>query len=419
MKFIELHEAAKMLRITPDTLLEMRSRNEVSAYRDGSTWKFKVQDIERLAQAKGLKAAKPESDEFDLDLADSSAEEDVELNLDDSGEADSILVSERELGQSDDTTSSTIIGKADPLAPSESDIRIGETDEEGSELRLADSASSVLPTEARKPGPSDTANLDAQSSGSGSLDFTTDDSEISLGGSDIASDASRASSSGFGSAIDLDLDDDELVLGSDVTAGAGDSGINLGNPSDSGLSLEEPLELGLGSSVESLELGEDDMLVVNDSADAESPTKLQADDDFLLSPVDLEAEEPDSGSQVIDLDSEEFDESAATMLAENATPRGSAAAVDFEAIDEDDAGLLAEVATPAAAAAAISPASRQIAEPQYSIWNVLSLFCIFCVLGLTGMMMLDLISNIWSWDKNLAFNSAIMDTILKMLGSSS
>jgi hypothetical protein len=57
-------------------------------------------------------------------------------------------------------------------------------------------------------------------------------------------------------------------------------------------------------------------------------------------------------------------------------------------------------------------------EPQYTIWNVLSLFSIFCILGLTGMMMLDLISNIWSWDKNLSFNSAIMDAILSVFGSS-
>src|SRR4029079_10786483 len=49
--------------------------------------------------------------------------------------------------------------------------------------------------------------------------------------------------------------------GSDVTLGSGDSGINLA-PSDSGLSLEnEPLDLGGGSAVESLELPEDEEVV--------------------------------------------------------------------------------------------------------------------------------------------------------------
>ena len=133
-------------------------------------------------------------------------------------------------------------------------------------------------------------DLKLQSS-SGSLDFSMDDEEISLepGGSADLSKASQASSSGFGSAIDLDLDDDELVLGSgsgsDVTSGAGDSGINLSNPSDSGLSLEQPLDLGSESSIESLELGEDDMIAVDDPADVESPTDM-GDDDFLLTPVE-------------------------------------------------------------------------------------------------------------------------------------
>ena len=115
----------------------------------------------------------------------------------------------------------------------------------------------------------------------------------------------------------MGLDDDELVLGSgagsDVTAGVGDSGISLGNPSDSGLSLEEPLELSSGSGVESLELGEDEMLDLDDSMAG----GVDADDDFMLTPVeDGLDEESDSGSQVIALDSEDFGESAVEMLTE-------------------------------------------------------------------------------------------------------
>src|SRR5690606_36717664 len=108
------------------------------------------------------------------------------------------------------------------------------------------------------------------------------------------------------------LDDDELVLGSgagsDVTLGAGDSGINLGNPSDSGLSLEEPLELSGGSGAESLELGEDEMLDLDKSMGG-------SDDDFMLTPVeDGLDEESDSGSQVIALDSEDFEDAGEAAL---------------------------------------------------------------------------------------------------------
>ncbi len=47
-KLIELHEAAKMLGISPEQLTDMRSRNAIFGYRDGSTWKFKVEEIERV-----------------------------------------------------------------------------------------------------------------------------------------------------------------------------------------------------------------------------------------------------------------------------------------------------------------------------------------------------------------------------------
>ena len=65
-----------------------------------------------------------------------------------------------------------------------------------------------------------------------------------------------------GSDIDLMGDvDDDLVLGGSShgdLSRTGDSGISLLDPADSGISLESPpLELG-GSSVEQLELGEDE-----------------------------------------------------------------------------------------------------------------------------------------------------------------
>ena len=69
-----------------------------------------------------------------------------------------------------------------------------------------------------------------------------------------------------GSDVDLTGDEDgDLVLGGSSHGGdlsrAGDSGISLLDPRDSGLSLESsPLQLG-GSAVESLELGEDDLLL--------------------------------------------------------------------------------------------------------------------------------------------------------------
>ncbi len=453
---IKLEEAARLLGISPEKLTELRSRNEIFGYRDGANWKFKLEELERVARDQGLgfggKPPAPKSDEI-VDLGDlddlvlEDASPDV-LSLEDDGkvDSDSILVSEEELGKSDDTTASTIIGEENLLGGGESDVRLTGKSEGGSELRLAaDSkaeaaedevelaASDILSDEGEKPAsPSDTARLQPLSgsgdelsmeSGSGSLDLSLEDLETegeATSGSELKlqGDAKASSSSGFGSAIDLELDDEELVLGSgsgsDVTSGAADSGINLNHPSDSGLSLEEPLELSTGSGVESLELGEDDLAEL-DKVGGKQGKASQPDDDFLLTPVDGGIEdEGESGSQVIDLDSEEFDDSAAALLSPQSAPALEEETVEFAEVDAD--------ATPAGlagtgAAVGIAPAMDG-SEAPYTIWNVLSLFFVALVLGFTGILMLDLMNNIWSWDGNYEFNSQIMDAILNLLPGS-
>ena len=47
--FVTLEEAAKKLGVSTDQLIEMRSRGEIFGYRDGSSWKFKPEEIERVA----------------------------------------------------------------------------------------------------------------------------------------------------------------------------------------------------------------------------------------------------------------------------------------------------------------------------------------------------------------------------------
>ena len=425
-KLIQLEEAAKLLGMSADDLTEMRSRNEIFGYRDGATWKFKETEIERIAQEKGITLGA---------AADEPADESIDFDLGDSADSDSILVSDEELGQSDESTASTIIGEADDLLPAESDLQLeepgkgssalrlsGDSNSELSDVELSIQSSDVLDSDDKKAGPSDTANIDVASSSigddlslnsdSGSLELSMD--ELSDGGSELKlSDSKSAGNSGFGSAIDLELDDDDLVLGSgsgsDVTSAAADSGINLSNPSDSGLSLEEPAELAGGSGGEMLELGEGDMLEV--AGIDEIDDDLQSDDDFLLTPTDDSLdEESDSGSQVIALDSEEFDDSAAQMLEEEG-PGFEEETVEFtDADSEDSAGFV----SPAPAAAATSDSE----EAPYSIWNVLSLFFIVAILGFTGILMMDLMNNIWSWQGNYDFNSTIMDGILAMLPGS-
>ena len=47
-KFIDLDDAAKMLGISSETLNEMRERQRIYGYRDGGSWKFKPEDVEKL-----------------------------------------------------------------------------------------------------------------------------------------------------------------------------------------------------------------------------------------------------------------------------------------------------------------------------------------------------------------------------------
>lgn len=125
-QFLELNEAAKRLGVTPDRLVEMRSNGEIRGFRDGASWKFKDDEIDR---AKAELAESGDGLEDDL------------LSFDDTGSSldladdESILVSEEELGHSGESTSSTIIGKAtDPLS-AESDLTLSVEDDD-SDLKL-------------------------------------------------------------------------------------------------------------------------------------------------------------------------------------------------------------------------------------------------------------------------------------------
>jgi len=65
--------------------------------------------------------------------------------------------------------------------------------------------------------------------------------------------------------------------------------------------------------------------------------------------------------------------------------------------------------------AAGQPLGMEVAalpEAPYTVWNVVSL--VFCAifLMLAGMMMYDLVRNMWSWDQPVAVNSSLMDWIL-------
>ena len=479
-KYLTLDEAAAKLGVSPDELIEMRSRGDVHGYRDGASWKFKVEEIDRAIG------------ELDLAIINVDADELMGLSGIDAESGNSDI--QNEPGFEETKSSSTVIGSkeadASPsdlqadsglvLGEASSDVDLGGSDVEAiSDLELAPSSGNsgigiadsgvdvtsggsdvaLVPSDdgsdiALVPTDSD-VKLSESASDAGDLELGESDmdddvigSDLSLGSEsgvddDAISDISLGSDVSLGSdALNLadgsdlqlgDDDDDDLVLGgsgvgSDVSLSAEDTGIGLLTPSsESGLSLEEePLELE-GSSASSLELPEDDEVISLSGVigDPDEATQLKADEDFQLSPSDDRAlDESDSGSQVIALeDSEAFDQDAATMLRPT---EAALLADDPEGGFPDDpaaaggaamggaAGGAAAATMPAQMAAAHGPA--ELPEAPYSVWNVLGLMCIVLVLSVTGMLMVDVVRNMWAWDSASETSTSLMDAICNGLG---
>ena len=72
-KFISLDEAADQLHVSKDHLNQLREEGKVRAYRDGASWKFRTDDIEKLAD-EGVPPLGPPSSVLDL-AAEENAEE--------------------------------------------------------------------------------------------------------------------------------------------------------------------------------------------------------------------------------------------------------------------------------------------------------------------------------------------------------
>jgi excisionase family DNA binding protein len=488
--FLELNEAAKLLGVSPDKLVEMRSNGDIRGFRDGASWKFKEDEIQSMKEEMSAGGIEDE-----LGLGDQGSELDfADFGAGEQDDDESVLVSEEELGHSDEKTSSTIIGKKGSDEPADSDLTLAQ-DKPGSDLTLADESELSLSADS---GGSDVAFLpesegtdlnlgnasgidseltladptagsrvgsdvtlvpgvgesdvslvpDPGSDKGAAAEAGRPDSDILSGGSELTLDIPGSggtgnlelgADTGLGSGIsDLDMaldselalsDDDDIVLsgsgtGSDLSLSAADSGINLSSPTDSGLSLEadsginlqsptdsglsldeEPLDLG-GSSISSLELPEDDEIVGLEedafegleAADS-SPSAVKKDEEFLLSPSDeMFMDESDSGSQVIALeDSEAFDQDAATLIpgAEGQALLAETAGLEQQ-LDSLDSG--GKPATPVAAPAPTG-AVYEAPETPYSIWNVIGLMLIIMFLSISGIIMTDMMKNMWAWEE--------------------
>jgi len=405
-KYIDQDEAAKMLGVSVEELSTMREQRKVHGMRDGGMWKFKPEDVERAKQ----------------EMDDSAGSSGASLDLDD--DLDSILLSESSLGGPASGTSATVIGKNTGPAQSDSDLKLASDSDIG--IEPPDSDVKLAPNEAsgiELAGSSDlqlaesgrSRGSDSGKSASDELDLEEEDDDDDL----TLADSVLGTSSSVGSQLQLAEEDRGSVLGSkpdsDVTIGGGDSGISLVDPADSGLSLdEEPADL-VGSAVKMLDLGEGDVISLEEETDRDAATQLKSEEDFLLTPLDdAGVDESDSGSQVIALDADDDFASAGNMFGSSPGVGSSGAMLEEESSPEMEveAGF---GAAPGAVPAGAMMMAPTVPEAPYSMWNVLALVCCALFLMLAGMMMYDLVRHMWSWDQPYAVNSTIMDGILGLV----
>jgi len=449
--FVPLEEAAKKLGVSADELVEMLGRGDIFGYRDGASWKFKPSEIDRVASEMMGDALDEDPAGSSILMAESDLgrgsshgstlgsdilsgdnpdpDSDVSLVADPGSNSDVRLVANK----GDKQAAGSSVGSDLGLSPDD-DLKIASSDDDDDELSLAaeDGDDILSGGSDSKPAIGSDVELagsdlvlggsalgsDIPLSDSDKLDLTGDasnvlgDSDLSLavGSEIIKGDSDPAiDSSGLGlGGSDLELTDDgDLVLGggSDLALGT-DSGINLMSPADSGISLEdEPLDLA-ASGISGLDLAADGSGAGLSGSGAGSAVDFQQDEEFQLSPSGAMETDDDSGSQVIELeDSAEFGDAAVALPA----------ADGFDAFADVDAGAdvgFGEVAPMGGAAVPMG-----VPEIPYSLPQVLSLLGILLLMCLSGILITDVVRNMWAWSgQGSTLTSGFTEMILGAFG---
>jgi len=172
-KLIPMEEAAKVLGMSVEKLNELRSNNEVFGYRDGTTWKFKMSELERVADDMGISISPlssavdgikdvlglggDESDSSELDFGLEESSEDLFLEPDSDSIAmddSSVELFQSPMGKGDGGTSSDILSGGDEddddmidlaesgllVRNSSKDMLLDKVDDDDDDLSLFDSS---------------------------------------------------------------------------------------------------------------------------------------------------------------------------------------------------------------------------------------------------------------------------------------
>jgi hypothetical protein len=345
-KLIPMEQAASMLGMSVDQINELRSNQEIFGYKDGGTWKFKMTELERVADNLGVSlggasdvagVAKDKvediADDFGLDFGDSE-----ELLLDDDSSGDSMEL---------DIEDSSIELMQSPLKGSGASDVLSDQGVTLQDSGLLDSGTSKDQDKKDEAVVGESGSLKLQDSGeigdSGSLKLG-DSGVLDLGGSDILDDDQLS----FGTSdISLASESSKKLKSDDTGSDVLDEAVaGKGSPSDTGKMLGE-------SNNDDLMLAEDDLfeddLVLQDSASFEDSSDLGSDFDES----DLILDDSDSSSELaleanksgISLSPNE----SGISLGDEPLELGGSDIDELELPEDDDMIILEDAADPEAA----------------------------------------------------------------------
>ena len=357
-EYYSLEKVSEVLGLPTAEVNRLRERNQLRAFRDGNSWKFKKDEVDNHLAETIKSRGKQKGADSDFDLLNSEEEDEAPTLLADSASFDTLMEDGSMFGDAMvDTTKRSSNGE-------------------------------------RKSGISFQKGTSGKSTASDDLMLVDEP----------------------GAEVDLSLGDDEVVL--DGTGSS--SKLNLAE--DSGLSLlaaADEVELQSvekGGSDGQFDDDDDILSLVEAEGGIESTTTvaIPIEDEFQLTPsADVQADDSESSSQVIALEEENmfgspigmepslgFDAAAApTAAGPQAGPFGAGPGPSGEFVAQ----------TPAFA-------SSTVAEPSYNTLAIVGLVCCAFALVLCGCISLDLIFHIWSWEEPFVINSTIMDLVAGVAG---
>ncbi|MDR2755905.1 MAG: helix-turn-helix domain-containing protein [Planctomycetaceae bacterium] len=389
-EYYSLEKAAEVLALPTAEVNRLREKNQLRAFRDGSSWKFRKVDVDNyLAESiKNRSKNEKSAGESDFDLLSMDDDEESPTLLADLPSFDSLM--------EDGVSLDDKMIDAVPSSPVASKIT--------QEKNILDKKNDI-------PVMDD------------DLMLSSDDLILS-DDSNVLPDSLSASKA---SASDIDLAaDNDLVLDGNGSSGqlnlAGDSGLSLLDITDN-IDLQ-PVEKGGSDAQLELDDNDDILSLIGDDlvVDGTSTIAIPVEDDFQLTPDTtgtgiMAADDSESASQVIALDED-------NMFATSDGSSGFGAEIPFapatSAATEEPTQGASFGATPFTSAPAGEFVARTpemvsaTTEFTYTSWHIFWIVFATVFLILPGMMILDLIIHIWSWGEPFVINSSIMDILVGM-----